>query len=75
MDLGVMTHDADDMQILNVDEIEPVEVVPGIVRRRLPATAWARGWMYDFAPGARPRPTPRAGGGPALFRAQGRRTT
>lgn len=28
MDLGSMTHDADDMQILNVDEIEPVEVVP-----------------------------------------------
>ncbi|MEU4573171.1 cupin domain-containing protein [Nonomuraea sp. ATR24] len=47
-----MTHDSPDMQVLNVDEVEPVEVVPGIIRRRLPATAWARGWMYDFAPGA-----------------------
>lgn len=28
-----------------------MEVVPGIIRRRLPATEWARGWMYDFAPG------------------------
>ncbi|MFI6501846.1 cupin domain-containing protein [Nonomuraea typhae] len=47
-----MTREPSDVQILNVDEVEPVEVVPGIVRRRLPATPWARGWMYDFAPGA-----------------------
>ncbi|MBN6051864.1 cupin domain-containing protein [Nonomuraea sp. RK-328] len=39
------------MQVLNVDEIEGVEVAPGIVRRGLPVTGWARGWMYDFAPG------------------------
>ena len=50
-DHGVMTQDASDVQILYVDDLEPVEVVPGIIRRRLPATAWARGWMYDFAPG------------------------
>lgn len=46
-----MTHESDDVQILQVDEVEPVEVFPGIVRRRLPATERARGWMYDFAPG------------------------
>lgn len=47
-----MTQDSNDVQILHVDEVEPVEVVPGIIRRRLPATEHARGWMYDFAPGA-----------------------
>ncbi|MBE1560263.1 cupin domain-containing protein [Nonomuraea africana] len=41
-----------DMKILRVDEVEAVEVSPGIVRRGLPATDQARGWMYDFAPGA-----------------------
>ncbi|GAA3690554.1 hypothetical protein GCM10022224_064990 [Nonomuraea antimicrobica] len=46
-----MTREPDDVQFLHVDEVEPVEVVPGIVRRRLPATELARGWMYDFAPG------------------------
>jgi hypothetical protein len=49
--MGSMTHESSDVQILQVDEVEPVEVVPGIIRRRLPATEWARGWMYDFAPG------------------------
>ena len=49
--MGAMTQDASDVQILQVDDVEPVEVVPGIIRRRLPATEWARGWMYDFAPG------------------------
>ncbi|MDR8412875.1 cupin domain-containing protein [Nonomuraea sp. 3-1Str] len=47
-----MTSPADDMQILNLDEIEPVEVAPGILRRALPATDRCRGWAYDFAPGA-----------------------
>ncbi|MGH3313546.1 MAG: cupin domain-containing protein [Streptomyces sp.] len=46
-----MTQDSSDVQILHVDEVEPVEVVPGIIRRRLPATERACGWMYDFAPG------------------------
>ncbi|WP_239590352.1 cupin domain-containing protein [Streptomyces aureoverticillatus] len=46
-----MTQDSSDVQFLHVDDVEPVEVVPGIVRRRLPATEWARGWLYDFAPG------------------------
>jgi quercetin dioxygenase-like cupin family protein len=41
-----------DMRVVLVDEVEGVEVAPGIVRRRLAATEWARGWMYDFAPGA-----------------------
>ncbi|MFD6418299.1 cupin domain-containing protein [Streptomyces sp. NPDC060194] len=39
-------------QFLHVDEVEAVEVAPGIVRRRLPATDRARGWLYDFAPGS-----------------------
>lgn len=47
-----MTQEFSDVQVLNVDEVEPEEVAPGIIRRRLPATQWARGWMYDFAPGA-----------------------
>ncbi|GAB7188856.1 hypothetical protein ATKI12_8971 [Kitasatospora sp. Ki12] len=38
---------------LLVDEVEPVEVAPGIVRRRLTATGYARGWLIDFAPGSR----------------------
>jgi hypothetical protein len=46
-----MTHKSSDFQILHVDEVEPVEVAPGIIQRRLPTTEWARGWMYDFAPG------------------------
>jgi hypothetical protein len=49
--MGVMTRDHDDVQFLQIDDVEPVEVVPGIIRRRLPATEWARGWVYDFAPG------------------------
>ncbi|HEX5994531.1 MAG TPA: cupin domain-containing protein [Jiangellales bacterium] len=40
-----------DMQVVHVDDIEAVEVAPGIVRRRLPETDWARGWLIDFAPG------------------------
>ncbi|MET9342452.1 cupin domain-containing protein [Nonomuraea sp. NPDC003804] len=47
-----MNHQNNDMNVLHVDEVEAVEVVPGIVRRRLTATDRARGWMYDFAPGA-----------------------
>lgn len=47
-----MTREFSEVQFLHVDEVEPVEVAPGIIRRRLPATEWARGWMYDFAPGA-----------------------
>lgn len=43
---------AQDIQILQVDEIEPTEVSPGILRRGLPATGHSRGWLYDFAPGA-----------------------
>src|SRR5687768_2195294 len=46
-----MTEEQGDVQFVQVDEADAVEVVPGIIRRRLPATAWARGWMYDFAPG------------------------
>lgn len=40
------------MQILRIDDIDGTEVAPGIVRRGLPVTASARGWAYDFAPGA-----------------------
>ncbi|MFF7994701.1 cupin domain-containing protein [Kitasatospora xanthocidica] len=48
--------DDNDMELktsLLVDEVEPVEVAPGIVRRRLTATGYARGWLIDFAPGSR----------------------
>ncbi|MFD9333381.1 cupin domain-containing protein [Streptomyces sp. NPDC060028] len=38
--------------VVHVDDIEPAEVVPGITRRRLPATGLARGWLIDFAPGS-----------------------
>ncbi|MGH3660695.1 MAG: cupin domain-containing protein [Micromonosporaceae bacterium] len=44
-----MREEPADVQILQVDEVEAVEVVPGIIRRRLPATKWASGWVYDFA--------------------------
>ncbi len=37
--------------VVHVDRVAPVEVVPGIVRRRLPASEYARGWLIDFAPG------------------------
>jgi hypothetical protein len=37
--------------VTQVDEVEPAEVVPGIVRRRLTGTEHARGWLIDFAPG------------------------
>ncbi|MER6950159.1 cupin domain-containing protein [Nonomuraea sp. NPDC000554] len=37
--------------VVQVEEVAPVEVVPGIVRRRLPATEHARGWLIDFAAG------------------------
>ena len=46
-----MNRDHNDVQILQIDDVEPVEVIPGIIRRRLPSTEWARGWVYDFAPG------------------------
>ncbi|CAM5650742.1 MULTISPECIES: cupin domain-containing protein [Streptomyces] len=37
--------------VINVEDVEPHEVVPGILRRRLPATDYARGWLIDFAAG------------------------
>ncbi|MER5934797.1 cupin domain-containing protein [Streptomyces sp. NPDC002054] len=37
--------------VVRVEDVEAVEVVPGITRRRLPATEGARGWLIDFAPG------------------------
>lgn len=36
---------------VQVDEVTPAEVAPGIVRRSLPRTAYLRGWLIDFAPG------------------------
>lgn len=38
--------------VLHIDEAETQEVGPGIVRRRLQRTEYARGWLIDFAPGA-----------------------
>lgn len=34
-----------------VDEITPIEVAPGIVRRKLPMSEYAHSWLIDFAPG------------------------
>ncbi|UED82842.1 cupin domain-containing protein [Streptomyces profundus] len=36
---------------LRVDDVEPLEVAPGILRRRLGRTPYASGWLIDFAPG------------------------
>ena len=36
---------------VQVDEVASVEVAAGILRRRLPHTHYARGWLIDFAPG------------------------
>ncbi|MCI4041886.1 cupin domain-containing protein [Streptomyces sp. TRM75563] len=38
--------------VVQVDDVEAHEVAPGIRRRGLPATAYARGWLIDFAAGA-----------------------
>ncbi|MFF1696465.1 cupin domain-containing protein [Streptomyces sp. NPDC058257] len=37
--------------VVQVDDVEPQEVAPGIVRRRLQRTQYARGWLIDFAAG------------------------
>lgn len=37
--------------VTQVSDVERVEVAPGIERRRLTATDYARGWLIDFAPG------------------------
>ncbi|MFJ8740753.1 cupin domain-containing protein [Embleya sp. NPDC127516] len=36
---------------VHVDDVIPIDVAPGIVRRRLAGTEYARGWLIDFAPG------------------------
>ncbi|MFE6001377.1 anti-sigma factor [Streptomyces sp. NPDC056454] len=33
------------------EDVEPHEVAPGTLRRKLPATAYARGWLIGFAAG------------------------
>jgi hypothetical protein len=39
------------IEAVHVDDIAPAEVAAGIVRRGLPATDFARGWLIDFEPG------------------------
>ena len=46
-----MSQEDEDMRVVQVDDVPSVEVAPGIFGRRLQATNWARGWLYDFAPG------------------------
>ncbi|MBO1419034.1 cupin domain-containing protein [Streptomyces sp. FH025] len=41
------------MTALLVEDAATSEVGPGIVRRSLTATGYARGWLIDFAPGSR----------------------
>ena len=36
--------------VVHVDQIESVEVAPGITRRSLTATGFARGWLIEFSP-------------------------
>jgi quercetin dioxygenase-like cupin family protein len=36
---------------LQVDDVAPTEVIPGIMRRRLQHTEYARAWLIDFAAG------------------------
>lgn len=36
---------------VRVDDVTPVEVAPGVTRRRLQRTPNAAGWLIDFAPG------------------------
>lgn len=38
--------------VVHVDDVDPHEVVPGILRRGLPRTEYARGWLIDFAAGS-----------------------
>ncbi|MER5377411.1 cupin domain-containing protein [Streptomyces sp. NPDC002553] len=38
--------------VVHTDQVDAEEVAPGIVRRRLPRTDHARGWLIDFAPGS-----------------------
>ena len=40
-----------DIQTMHVNDVEQVEVAPGIMRRQLPKTEYAGGWVIDFAPG------------------------
>jgi hypothetical protein len=37
--------------VVHVDDLPTFEITAGIVRRELPATQFARGWVIDFAPG------------------------
>ncbi|MCD0442569.1 hypothetical protein LO763_02885 [Glycomyces sp. A-F 0318] len=41
----------DDLRAVQVDAVKPVEVAPGVIRRRLPGTGRADGWLYDLVPG------------------------
>lgn len=39
------------VQAVHIDDVPAEVVAAGIVRRRLPATGFARGWLIDFEPG------------------------
>ncbi|MFD3516365.1 cupin domain-containing protein [Streptomyces sp. NPDC058657] len=36
---------------VHIDDVEGIEIAPGIVRRGLLTTGFAGGWLIDFAPG------------------------
>jgi quercetin dioxygenase-like cupin family protein len=36
---------------IHIDDVTPVEVAPGITRRNLTSTPYARGWLIDFGAG------------------------
>jgi hypothetical protein len=45
-----MTQEHEDIQVVQVDDVDAVEVVPGIVGRRLPASEWARAGCMTSRP-------------------------
>ncbi|MFJ9407021.1 cupin domain-containing protein [Streptomyces sp. NPDC101393] len=51
--LGATGSSAPLKTVVQVEDVEAVEVAAGILRRRLQRTGHARGWIVDFAPGAR----------------------
>lgn len=53
---------------LCVDDLTPIEVGPGCLRRDLPSAAGARAWVVDMAPGSRwPRVDVHGEGGEQIY--------
>ncbi|GAA2267972.1 hypothetical protein GCM10009853_021550 [Glycomyces scopariae] len=48
---GTVSKARNDIQAVQVDAVKPVEVAPGVIRRRLPGAGPSDGWLYDLVPG------------------------